>query len=154
MAAFVESFRGRVPSSSQVLPAPEPLGTSWVEEAAARSKSVRRSEALGGREIQARGVITIDTTGSDFGDIGIVAVIPIGMCQVSSVNMIHATETVLPDGSTGSGVALKGDEFGYFLFGGSDIIVLFQAGMNPQINTGGQYRRYGTTIATCAEKVG
>jgi len=44
---------------------------------------------------------------------------------------------------------LKGDEFGYFLFGGSDIIVLFQEGVKPQIDTGSQYRHYGTQIANC-----
>ena len=93
--------------------------------------------------IQARGVITIDTTGSPFGDVGIVAVIPIGMCQVSSVNMI----------ATAGSPALKGDEFGYFLFGGSDIIVLFQAGTNPVINEDGHsYRLYGTSIATLSAR--
>jgi phosphatidylserine decarboxylase len=47
---------------------------------------------------------------------------------------------------------LKGDEFGYLLFGGSDIIVLFQEGTNPHIYTGKQYRHYGTTIATCDKR--
>ncbi len=88
---------------------------------------------------QARGIIIVDTTGSEYGDVGIVATIPIGMCQVSSV---HMTATV------GSNL-LKGDEFGNFFFGGSDIIVLFQAGTKAQIDTGQQYRHYGTPIATC-----
>lgn len=92
----------------------------------------------GGYEFsQARGIITVDTTGSVYGDIGIVAIIPVGMCQVSSVNM---TATVGRE-------ALKGDEFGYFLFGGSDIIVLFQEGVNPQVNTSTDYRHYGSVIA-------
>lgn len=64
---------------------------------------------------QARGIIIVDTTDSPYGDIGLVGIVPVGMCQVSSVNM---TATVGSD-------LLKGDEFGYFLFGGSDIIVLF-----------------------------
>ena len=88
---------------------------------------------------QARGVIIIDTTKSPYGNMGIVAVIPIGMAQVSSVNM---TATI---GST----LLKGDEFGYFLFGGSDIIVLFQEGTRPDIITNNTYRLYGTVIANC-----
>lgn len=92
----------------------------------------------GGYEFsQARGIITVDTTGSAYGDIGIVAIIPVGMCQVSSVNM---TATVGQE-------ALKGDEFGYFLFGGSDIIVLFQEGVKPQIDTSTDYRHYGSVIA-------
>jgi len=99
--------------------------------------------AQGGYEFaQARGIVILDTTGSAYGDVGLVAVVPVGMCQVSSVNM---TATV------GNNM-LKGDEFGYFLFGGSDIIVLFQEGTNPQIYTGRQYRHYGTTIATCDKR--
>lgn len=95
----------------------------------------------GGYEFaQTRGIITIDTKNSSYGDIGIVAIIPVGMCQVSSVNMTATTGSNL----------LKGDEFGYFLFGGSDIIVLFQAGVNPKIDTDKTtYRHYGTPIATC-----
>jgi phosphatidylserine decarboxylase len=88
---------------------------------------------------QARGVITIDTTKSPYGNVGIVAVIPIGMCQVSSVNMIATVGCDMP----------KGGEFGYFLFGGSDIIVLFQEGTNPQIDTNDLYRLVGAPIATC-----
>ncbi|WP_103069677.1 phosphatidylserine decarboxylase [Aquimarina sediminis] len=95
-------------------------------------------QSQGGYEFtQARGVITIDTTNSDYGNVGIVAVIPIGMCQVSSVNMI----------ATPNRQCLKGDEFGYFLFGGSDIIVLFQEGVNPEINTSLDYRHYGREMA-------
>lgn len=59
---------------------------------------------------QTRGVLILDSP------IGLVAVIPIGMAQVSSVNM-----------TAQEGVYLnKGEEFGYFLFGGSDIILLFE----------------------------
>jgi hypothetical protein len=44
--------------------------------------------------------------------------------------------------------ALKGDEFGYFLFGGSDIILLFQEGVDPHIyQTPEQYTHYGQPIA-------
>lgn len=73
---------------------------------------------------QARGVVTIDTAGSPQGDVGVVAVIPVGMCQVSGVNMTHETDAPCN----------KGDEFGYFTFGGSDIIVLTQKGTDPQWN--------------------
>lgn len=89
--------------------------------------------------LQARGVITIDTTNSPHGDMGIVAVIPIGMCQVSSVHMTAVPETN----------AAKGDEFGYFKFGGSDIILLFQEGKSPAINECSNYRHYGNSISTC-----
>ena len=61
------------------------------------------------------------------------------MAQVSSVNLIATVGSKL----------LKGDEYGYFLFGGSDIIVLFQEGANPQIDTSDGYRLYGSQIAVC-----
>lgn len=80
--------------------------------------------SAGGYEFsQARGVITIDTKASAFGDVGVVAIIPVGMAQVSSVNM-----TAIAGNET-----LKGDEFGYFLFGGSDIIMLFEKKVNAQV---------------------
>lgn len=59
---------------------------------------------------QTRGLIIFDSP------IGLVAVLPMGMAQVSSVNMTAAVGSYLN----------KGDEFGYFMFGGSDIILLFE----------------------------
>ena len=56
--------------------------------------------------------------------IGKVAVIPVGMCQVSSVHMY--------DTLVGQTVA-KGAEFGYFGFGGSDIIMLFEPNANLEL---------------------
>lgn len=67
---------------------------------------------------QSRGLIVLDTP------IGLVAVLPIGMSQVSSV--IITAEV---------GVTLrKGEELSYFQFGGSDIIVLFEASSNICFN--------------------
>jgi phosphatidylserine decarboxylase precursor len=60
---------------------------------------------------QERGLVIIKSP-----KVGYVAVLPIGMAQVSSVNLNVEVGAVLH----------KGQEFGYFLFGGSDIIVLFQ----------------------------
>jgi phosphatidylserine decarboxylase len=97
--------------------------------------------------LQARGVLTIDTSTSPDGDVGIVAVLPIGMCQVSGVNMTHQT----------GAFCAKGDEFGYFTFGGSDIIILFQAGANPAWNPQftprtSYYSLYGTELARVAAR--
>jgi phosphatidylserine decarboxylase len=88
---------------------------------------------------QNRGVVTVDTSESDCGDVGIVAVIPVGMAHVSSV-MLTAV--------AGRHMA-KGEEFGYFQFGGSDIIILFQEGVSLQIDTSTEYRLVGTPIARC-----
>ena len=63
---------------------------------------------------QSRALIVLETA------IGLVAVLPIGMCQVSSV--ILTAEV---------GVSVrKGEELSYFQFGGSDIIVLFESASN------------------------
>ncbi len=93
--------------------------------------------------LQARGILTIDTTDSPYGNVGIIAVIPVGMCQVSGVNMTFDAGRE----------CIKGDEFGYFTFGGSDIIVLTQAGTNPVYNPAfaekhPAYSKYGSSIAT------
>jgi phosphatidylserine decarboxylase precursor len=61
---------------------------------------------------QDRGLIIIDSP------LGLVAVLPIGMAQVSSVNLTAEAGTRL----------VKGEEFGFFSFGGSDIVTLFEAG--------------------------
>jgi phosphatidylserine decarboxylase precursor len=61
---------------------------------------------------QERGLIVIDSP-----DVGLVAVLPIGMGSVSSVNLTPEVGATLR----------KGDEFGFFMFGGSDIVMLFQS---------------------------
>lgn len=63
--------------------------------------------------IETRGCVILDTE-----EFGLVALLPIGMSPVSSVNF----EDDLHIGSTVS----KGDRLGYFLFGGSDFIMIFQ----------------------------
>ncbi len=86
---------------------------------------------------QTRGVLTLDTAGSGHGDLGVVAVVPVGMSHVASV-----TQTAVE----GSNV-VKGDEFGFFQFGGSDIIILFQDGVDPQVDTSGGLRKVGSVVA-------
>jgi phosphatidylserine decarboxylase precursor len=60
---------------------------------------------------QERGLVVIDSP-----ELGLVAVLPIGMSYVSSVNLTPEVGAELQ----------KGEEFGYFLFGGSDIVIVFQ----------------------------
>lgn len=66
---------------------------------------------------QSRGLIILETP------IGLVAVLPIGMCQVSSV-IITAEVGV---------TVRKGEELSYFQFGGSDIILLFESSSNVSL---------------------
>jgi phosphatidylserine decarboxylase precursor len=84
---------------------------------------------------QDRGLVVIDSP------LGLVAVLPIGMAQVSSVNLTAEVGASL----------VKGEEFGYFAFGGSDIVTLFQAGkvsLDAKIGTHyNQGRRIGSAPA-------
>ena len=101
--------------------------------------------STGGYEFrQARGILVIDTANSPAGDVGLVAIVPVGMCEVSSVHMVEFGADQYVE---------KGTEFGHFEFGGSDIIVLFQEGVLPQggINTCGDYRYYGTAMSECPD---
>ena len=104
-----------------------------LEDGQLRSKDCARS---GYEFTQVRGVLTLDTSASDDGDIGIVAVIPVGMSHVASVNLTAVPVTDVA----------KGEEFG-FQFGGSDLIVLFQKSVDPQLDTSAGLRRAGSTIA-------
>jgi phosphatidylserine decarboxylase len=83
---------------------------SWSPE---KKKYLLDSTTPGWQFIETRGYVIIQTE-----KYGLVAVIPVGMSQVSSVNFEKNVQV---------GVAFnKGDMLGYFLFGGSDIIMLFQ----------------------------
>lgn len=83
-------------------------------------------DGLGYQFTQDRGLIVLDSP------LGLVAVLPIGMAQVSSVNL------TAKEGSTMS----KGDEFGYFAFGGSDVVMLFEGGkIRLDAKTGTHYKQ-------------
>lgn len=66
---------------------------------------------------QTRGILVLDSP------VGLVAVLPMGMAQVSSVTMTADVGKKLH----------KGDEFGYFQFGGSDHVLLFEASVNVNL---------------------
>lgn len=122
-------------------------GQVFLDVSVADGQFDAADSATNGYEFQqVRGVLTLDTSESPAGNVGMVAVVPVGMCQVSGVNMTHVRDTPCE----------KGDEFGYFTFGGSDIIILLQAGTkpvwNPQFVEGTTYySKYGTELArvTC-----
>ncbi|GBB94798.1 hypothetical protein RclHR1_24140001 [Rhizophagus clarus] len=85
--------------------------------------------------VQIRGLIVIDSP-----KIGKVAVLPIGMAQVSSV--------VIPPHIKPGAEVKKGDEISYFQFGGSDIVYLFQEHSKVKIvATENKHYRVGEQIA-------
>ena len=69
------------------------------------------SNSLSWQSCETRGVVLIDTE-----EYGLAAMIPVGMGQVSSVNFVVEPGMQIK----------KGDEIGYFLFGGSDCVMLFE----------------------------
>lgn len=76
-------------------------------------------DGTGYQFFQTRGLIVIDSP------IGLVACLPMGMAQVSSVTI-----------TAEKGVTLrKGEELGYFKFGGSDFVMCFERSSNVQITT-------------------
>jgi phosphatidylserine decarboxylase precursor len=76
-------------------------------------------DGTGYQFFQTRGLIVIDSP------IGLVACLPMGMAQVSSINI-----------TAQKGVTLrKGEELGYFKFGGSDFVMCFERSSNVQITT-------------------
>lgn len=85
------------------------LEVAWSSE---QSKYVP-IDSTGWQFSQTRGYVIVDTV-----EYGLVALIPMGMAQVSSVNF----EDNVKVGTTHR----KGDMLGNFLFGGSDFVILFQ----------------------------
>lgn len=81
------------------------------------NKYVLDANTPGWQNIETRGCVIIETQ-----KYGLVALLPIGMSQVSSINFEKSVKV----GST----VKKGDMMGYFLFGGSDIVMLFQNKVN------------------------
>lgn len=75
---------------------------------------------LGFQMVETRACAIFDTR-----QFGLVAMMPVGMSQICSVNWLPTLHV---------GQELKrGDEMGYFKFGGSDIVMIFQRGVDVEI---------------------
>ena len=96
----------------RVIPGDDALGGTVTWEPQLQQYVVDCS-VPGWQSIETRGLVILDTE-----EYGLVAVMPIGMSQVASVNFE-------PELKVGSQVK-KGDMLGYFLFGGSDFVLVFQ----------------------------
>lgn len=81
---------------------------------------------------QARGLIILDSP------VGLVAVLPIGMAQVSSVNITVDVGAKLR----------KGEEFGFFQFGGSDIVTIYEANSVKLNATVGTHYNQGKALGS------
>lgn len=83
---------------------------TWSSE---KNKYLLNDTVTGWQFIETRGYVIIQTE-----EYGLVALMPVGMSQVSSVNF---EDNIKVDSAYN-----KGDMLGYFLFGGSDFVFLFQ----------------------------
>ena len=92
---------------------------------------VLKSNSFSWQAYETRGVVILDTC------VGLVALLPIGMGQVSSVNFEKNIKKGLK--------VKKGDPLGYFLFGGSDFVMIFEekADFNITAEKGGETKGYG-----------
>lgn len=95
----------------------------------AKNKRYIPIDSTGWQFTQTRAYVIVETP-----DMGYVALIPMGMAQVSSTNITYPIYTHHD----------KGDGLGNFLFGGSDFIMLFQEGTNFKLtvprNKDGTYK--------------
>jgi len=97
-------------------------GGTWVNEQEKEDGSLENIDDVGFQFAHTRACVIIESI------IGFVAIIPVGMGHISST-IINAEE-----GTT----LRKGEEFGFFAFGGSDIIMLFEANrveITAKVNT-------------------
>ncbi len=96
----------------RVIPATNTSG-GFITWDAQLKKYLYDPTGMGYQTIETRGCIILETE-----KYGLVALLPIGMSPVSSVNFLENIK---------EGIKIsKGDEMGYFLFGGSDFILVFQ----------------------------
>ena len=116
--------RWHAPAAATVLEARIIQGRAWldvqVETAVVDGQASRRIEAVEGtgyQFMQTRGLVALETAS------GLVACLPVGMAQVSSVVITAEVGCVLR----------KGEEMGYFQFGGSDFVMVFEAGCAVQL---------------------
>ena len=112
---------GGVIKEARIIQGINPPGGEMMWDAENGRYSFNPAAKTGWQSIETRGCVIVETE-----DYGLVALLPIGMAAVSSVNF---EDTVVP----GTRVE-KGDMLGYFAFGGSDFIIIFQEGVSFTID--------------------
>jgi phosphatidylserine decarboxylase precursor len=132
---YNDYHRYHFPISGTVLEAeiitPSPLVGGIVYWDTKTNSYVLKSNSLSWQAFETRGVVILETL------VGLVALLPIGMTQVSSVNFESNVKKGLK--------VRKGDPLGYFLFGGSDFVMIFEenADFKMTVQKGGEVKGYG-----------
>lgn len=89
---------------------------------ASTGRRLHAVEGTGYQFVQTRGLVVLDSP------IGLVACLPVGMAQVSSVVITAEVGATLR----------KGEEMGYFQFGGSDFVLVFERQSGTEIDSAQQ----------------
>ena len=131
---WAENIKGDVYLEVNAVPIPDTDNVKTLTACRSMDGAVRQFDAPdtpGYQFAQNRGLVVLET------EIGLVAVLPMGMAQVSSVVL-----------TAEKGITLtKGDEISYFQFGGSDIVVIFQRQSNVNITAQpGTHYKMGTVM--------
>ena len=131
---WAKNIKGDVYLEVNVVPIPDTDGVKTLQPYRTMDGPKNQFDAPdtpGYQFAQTRGLVVLETA------IGLVAVLPIGMAQVSSVVL-----------TAEQGVTLtKGEEISYFQFGGSDICLVFQRQSNVNITAAvGTHYKMGTVI--------
>lgn len=109
---ITDYHRYHVPASGKVVEIRKIPGHTWITEAEKPDGSLENIDDVGFQFTHTRGCVIMETP------VGYIALMPVGMGHISSVNFTVDEGAVL----------VKGSEFGYFAFGGSDFIMLFEDG--------------------------
>jgi phosphatidylserine decarboxylase precursor len=125
--SFLNTFdyhRWHAPVRGKVLEARVLQGQAYMEvgtkPAVVRNEQVNvlaPRDGTGYQFVQTRGLVVLESP------IGLVACLPMGMAQVSSVVITAEVGVTLR----------KGEELGYFQFGGSDFVMVFERASNVQL---------------------
>ena len=105
--------------------------TEFASVAGQHRNVLRAVEGTGYQFVQTRGLVVLDSP------VGLVACLPVGMAQVSSVVITAEVGTELH----------KGEEMGYFQFGGSDFVTIFERASEVELRCEpGRHYRQGSEI--------
>jgi phosphatidylserine decarboxylase precursor len=123
--AITDYHRFHVPVGGIIKEIKKIPATTWITETKKPDGSLENTDDVGFQFTHTRAHMIIESP------IGLVAVIPVGMGHISSVVITAEEEAKL----------VKGEEFGYFAFGGSDIIMLFEKPVSLTAKTGTHYKQ-------------
>lgn len=113
----------------RIIPGINPTGAKFWWDDENKRYAFNPNDKIGWQSVETRGCVIVETK-----EFGLVALMPIGMAAVNSVNL---EKTITP-----GTIVKKGDMLGHFAFGGSDFIMIFQEGvrftLDAPMQEGGQ----------------